>query len=74
MGLLAAPEIGFEFFKQLHRHLESYGFCIYVHGLVFLLHLIKFRDKIGHVLAQGFAGCLLLLPHTAVQGDGHLGA
>ena len=36
------------------------------------LHTIKFGDEVGHVLAQGLAGRLLLLPNTAVQADGYL--
>ena len=54
-------EIGFELLKQLHRHLEGDCFRIKIHVLVPLFHLIKFYDELGHVLAQGLAGRLLLL-------------
>ena len=65
-------EIGFELLEQLHRHLEGNCFHIMIHVLISLFHLEKICDELGHVLAQGLAGRLLLLSDTAVQADGYL--
>ena len=40
--------------------------------IVSLTVLEKICDELGHVLAQGLAGRLLLLSDTAVQADGYL--